>query len=363
VTAIVLSGCATTPLLADFTGLSWYEHVDPEWIENGYDTTVLTTWRLYARFVGTTDRVVSVDGSGHDYLQILATHDKLFNAPEGIDRLTAPWDLRFLGIWENQWDTYVTIGADRAEDDETVLSDGFGEATNHLRTTSITNDARWFVEPTSEQGVPDSDGLVLLAQFTGAAPWYPPPACGVLNLTIQEGSGDLVTISGMGWGYECPESHWAYEVDVVLGDLTGGGVDELFESDDQHVTVRARPAFAVTHPSIAVELTSSLNNVPFAPLTFSLEGASDAVPVSVEQRILLFNYLTDSWDLVDTRIAPFEDEEVTLEFGHDSYFRYYDWSSLEVRARVEYYDPGGLVTPDWSIRIDRAGWTAVLRVP
>ena len=115
-------GVMASAAAAAFTGVKLETWVGEGWVENGYRDTGLITFRLWANF----------DGEGDDgVLQVAGLHglpisanswNGLFsNAPVGLDSLTAPRDFRSEGIWENQWDTYVTINAESAEGDATGL--------------------------------------------------------------------------------------------------------------------------------------------------------------------------------------------------------------------------------------------------
>ncbi len=117
------------------------------------------------------------------------------NAPAGLDSLTAPQDLRFLGIWENQWDTYVTINAESADGDATGLSAGFGDQTNNLASNWSTDNAGWFVTPDDEQSIarekPDGGLGVLLAQFSVDMQNGPSPDV-FGSITVQLRDGNIV---------------------------------------------------------------------------------------------------------------------------------------------------------------------------
>ena len=185
---IALGGLAgslamTGVAMADFTGLSIEPWIGDGWIENSYDTSALVTYRLYADFDDHDhDGVLSAFGIRDVPMSANSTDGLFHNSPLGLDSLTAPEDLRFLGIWENQWDTYVTIGTDTAEGDATGLSPGFAAETNGLASDWVTENAGWFVTPDDE----GSRGRlsIQLAQFTVAAGQE---VFGTINLLLRDG--------------------------------------------------------------------------------------------------------------------------------------------------------------------------------
>ncbi len=163
----VMAGAAT----AAFTGLDLVTHVGTGWLENGYGDTGLVTYRLWATFDGKDDDgILVVFGSPGAPMSANSWNGLFSNAPAGLDSLTAPLDLRIADIWENQWDTHVTINAESADGDATMLTPGFSEETNSLASNWVTEDAAWFVTPDDDQSRarerPGGGLGVLLAQFS-----------------------------------------------------------------------------------------------------------------------------------------------------------------------------------------------------
>ena len=196
--ALITSGTLvlTAPASAAFLGLVFEVYIGDGWIENGYNTSALVTYRLYADFdYEGDDGVLSAFGIRDVPMSANSTDGLFHNSPVGLDSLTAPEDLRFLGIWENQWDTYVTIGTDTAEGDATGLSPGFAAETNGLASDWVTENAGWFVTPDDGQ----SRGLppLQLAQFTVAAGQE---VFGTINLLLREGG----QVEGLRFGAPAP---------------------------------------------------------------------------------------------------------------------------------------------------------------
>jgi MYXO-CTERM domain-containing protein len=195
--SFVVAGAAT----AAFTGLKIETYVGSDWVDNGYDTTALVTYRLYADFDGgDEDGVLSIFGVTGAPMDVVSPDGVFSNSPVGLDALTAPQDLRFLGIFENQWDTYVTINLDTATGDATGTSPGFATETNSLASDWSTQNAAWFVTPDDAQSQA-VDNRVLLAQFTHAAGAGPSGGpSGTVNVLLLDGT----ELQGVAFGGATP---------------------------------------------------------------------------------------------------------------------------------------------------------------
>ncbi len=186
----VMAGAAT----AAFTGLKLERWVGDGWLDNGYGDTGLITFRVWANFDGEgDDGVLAVFGIDGVPMSANSPDGLFSNSQPGLDSLTAPQDLRFLDIWENQWDTYVTINAESADGDATGLSPGFGDATNNLASNWSTENAGWFVTPDDEQSrareKPNGGLGVLLGQFSVENQGGPSGDVFLtLNLLLRDGS-------------------------------------------------------------------------------------------------------------------------------------------------------------------------------
>ncbi len=193
-TTIALGGLAGSLVMAGvtvagFTGLTIEPWIGDGWVDNGYDEAELVTWRLWANFDGTgDDGVLSVFGINGVPMSANSADGLFSNAPPGLDRLTAP-RRGFLDIWEDQWDTYVTINAEDSDGDATTLSPGFAEEVNSLASNWSTENAAWFVTADDEQSrareTPHGGLGVLLAQFSIADD---PNAAvfGTINLLLRD---------------------------------------------------------------------------------------------------------------------------------------------------------------------------------
>jgi uncharacterized protein (TIGR03382 family) len=179
----------TSAANAAFVGLYTVDYVGAGWVANGY--AGLVTCRVYADFDNPGDFMLSGFGAPGMPLAFSSWDGAFYNAVPTWDSLTAPLDLTGLGIWTNQWDSYVDIGLDDSAGDMTQLSPGFGAAVANLAANFSTTNAAWFITPIDPQGTagnyPGND--VLIAQLTVAAGGPPVRVTGTAGISWNDPSG------------------------------------------------------------------------------------------------------------------------------------------------------------------------------
>jgi choice-of-anchor B domain-containing protein len=171
------------------------------------------------------------------------------------------------------------------------------------------------------------------------------------NNSVTEGALDAVLVIA----YVCDE-----EVEVLpsaftvtRGVQTGGGLQDLFSSDDAYLRIEARRPTEIAAASVelVVEGTSTIQ----APseLKFNFEGATSGEPAL--QRIELFNFQSSTWEVVDERTAPQNDTAIMVTISTNP-GRFVQSGTGLVRARIGYHDRG-VTFISWDGRYDRCTWT------
>ncbi len=99
---------------------------------------------------------------------------------------------------------------------------------------------------------------------------------------------------------------------VVKGLLLSGGLEDLFDSDDARVVVSPATLAPPTgpEPPVQIEIVATSTTQTPSELRFRYEGhvfMPDA-QISTRQRTSLFNYVTQSYDELDNRLAASSDE-------------------------------------------------------
>lgn len=165
-------------------GLTVESYVGDGWIEHGFEN--LTAWRIYVNFDDTSDILWAVFGSP-DHPMVVTSTNGVFHNDLLYDSLWYPNNLTGSPFyyWANQWDTYVTIGDHWPMSVDPSISPGFGEQVGNFTGNFTTTNAAWFITPGNpQQGTPDEDGRVLIAQFVVAQGQH---ISGSLNLAYSNG--------------------------------------------------------------------------------------------------------------------------------------------------------------------------------
>lgn len=139
---------------------------------------------------------------------------------------------------------------------------------------------------------------------------------------------------------------------VTRGAQTGGGLPDLFFSDDTYVDVQARRATEIAAASVEIEIEGIAPTETPTSLKFILEAGQSGDPVL--QRIELFNFQSGLWETVDERTAPFGDTTVSVVIGTNP-ARFVQPGTRLVRARIGYHDRG-VTFISWGARYDVTKW-------
>ena len=140
---------------------------------------------------------------------------------------------------------------------------------------------------------------------------------------------------------------------VTRGAQTGGGLQDLFFSDDSYLLVEARRPTEIAAASVELVVEGASRIQTPAELRFNFEGATSGEPAI--QRIELFNFLNSTWEVVDERKAPTEDTIVVVTITTNPE-RFVQAGTRLVRARIGYHDRG-VTFISWDGRFDRCTWT------
>ncbi|MCH7905364.1 MAG: DUF1929 domain-containing protein [Armatimonadetes bacterium] len=182
---------------------------------------------------------------------------------------------------------------------------------------------------------PPTEGIQRLQVVAPANANDAPPGYYMLFVVNQSGvpcqTAAYIRVSD-GLEHVYPESF-----NVTVGQLASGALSDLWQSDNQYVTIEDAPGPSPPQPpfQIEVETTSPLSSV--AELTIKLEASCGLVG---DQRIELFNYETNQWDEVDTRTATGSDSvvEKTVALNPNDYMKP---EGFAMKARISWFDPGG----------------------
>lgn len=146
---------------------------------------------------------------------------------------------------------------------------------------------------------------------------------------------------------------------VVRGREPLGDLLSLGASDDDYLSVRPTILAAAGVPPIQIEVQGISTGTTAVNLKFKLETNTFNGPAT--QRVSLFNYVTNQYELLDTRAATSVDGEATIEVTSNA-ARFIAPASHATPRRVKAlvgFTPGVLILSTWRGRIDKVSWTIV----
>jgi len=132
----------------------------------------------------------------------------------------------------------------------------------------------------------------------------------------------------------------------------------IFYSDEirEEVAEEPPPGFGLPGVGIEFEGYAPHSREDVANLTFTIESRCTASPLTgLEQRILLYNFSTASWELVSTT-TPSSTDTVVVATTTGDVKRFVQEGRELVRARVGWYEVGSIANP-WKVEIDQVKWT------
>ena len=143
---------------------------------------------------------------------------------------------------------------------------------------------------------------------------------------------------------------------IVRGVLTGGGLSDLFLSDDLRLDVRAGlTLFAGEPPLQVVVVGTSPVEVP-GELRFKLESRVNTPGLT--QSVQMFNYVTLLYEEVDLSVPGAMDGIVEVVIITNP-GRFVQAGTREMRAKVVYKQVGFTLLWPWSAGLDQTVWTIV----
>jgi hypothetical protein len=139
---------------------------------------------------------------------------------------------------------------------------------------------------------------------------------------------------------------------VTRGSLTSGGLADLFFSDDSYLNIEARRPTEIAAASVEIVVEGTSPTASPTSLTFVLEAGQSGDPT--RQRIELFNFQTNQWEMLDERNGPFADTVVRVNISSNA-SRFVQPGTRTMRARIGYHDRG-VTFISWGGRFDVTKW-------
>jgi WD40 repeat protein len=142
---------------------------------------------------------------------------------------------------------------------------------------------------------------------------------------------------------------------LVRGASMAGGFASLNERDGDYWRLRPGTVLSSSMPPIEVVALGTAPSATASRLSFTAVLGASAT--ALEQKVALFNYQTNTWEVVDTRSASVTDQQVTIDMSNAA--RFIAPLTREIRARFTWKQTGPVLAFPWQARIDQAYWTVI----
>ncbi|HVT13285.1 MAG TPA: hypothetical protein VHE55_13550 [Fimbriimonadaceae bacterium] len=184
--------------------------------------------------------------------------------------------------------------------------------------------------------------------------WYDVDDTGIYDDTMQDNFGDTnyanflfaITVAGS------QDTLVPFTYTVDNGTYVSGDVTSLWYTDASYLTVRGKIAPSLSTPVARVTVEGLASSTTATSITFSL--TSGTTNGGGTQKIELFNYQTNAWDLIDTENLPVSDQTYNITVT-SSPSKYVNQSTRHVKARVSAFK-SYLPSLNWVLRIDKTNW-------
>ena len=141
--------------------------------------------------------------------------------------------------------------------------------------------------------------------------------------------------------------------DVERGTIVSGQVSDLQQSDNKYLSILAESLDDSDGEEIAAILNSNTVNTTFDDLTFIIETSSNTP--NVAQNIELFNFITQEYELIDSRPLPTMDTSIEIEVSGNA-SRFTTPGSGMLIARVSFASSGPTLFFPWQVNVDQIVW-------
>lgn len=140
---------------------------------------------------------------------------------------------------------------------------------------------------------------------------------------------------------------------LLRGTVFSGNLASLTASDDNRLVVRPGITFSTGEAPIQVILDATSPTA--SPNGFSFSVESNANFGNAEQQVSLYNFHSDIYEVLNTRLATTTDDTVHVTVTSNP-ARFIQAGTRAIRARVSYKALGPSFVFPWSGSIDRAWW-------
>lgn len=215
----------------------------------------------------------------------------------------------------------------------------------------LSNRIRWHTDTYAQNPNANSVKYSTIWNFRFTCNAAPVTSAGTLGL-FKPGTLDTLAVIGIS-GPPNSQTTFPSDYNVYRGQFIQGGMGNLYFDDNSYLTVESRYPFLVSDPHIGVEVTGTSPVQNPNSFTFTFEGR--VTSSNILQRIWLFNYSSNSWELVDERNASTTEQSYNIT-PSGNLSRFVQNGTKTTRARVGFFDQNAPI-PGWRGLFDRLVWT------
>lgn len=140
---------------------------------------------------------------------------------------------------------------------------------------------------------------------------------------------------------------------INRGIVISGGLPEIQQSDNTYMVVRPGIVFSTSQSPIELTAEAILPTDNGTELRFTLESAMNQG--NLQQQLEMFNFTTNMYQVVDTRVLPTSDTTVNI-IVNVGVGNYIEQGTGRVRARMNYRQSGPIFSYPWLLRLDLVQW-------
>lgn len=143
---------------------------------------------------------------------------------------------------------------------------------------------------------------------------------------------------------------------IIRGVLVSGELGDLFGSDDSRLVVEAGIVMSSDEPPVWLTIDGTAPSATPMGLVFTLEAGANTSGLT--QKIELYNYVTESFEEIDSRNATVSESVVEIMVTGDP-SRFIDPNTLAVKAQLSWKPTGPIFVWPFQVGIDQAVWKVV----
>ncbi len=197
--------------------------------------------------------------------------------------------------------------------------------------------------------------------FPGLATALPPPENNVDEYLFYDGLHPTA-VAHLAVGNEVAAVVNNAPIDVTVegfnifrGVLISGELEDVLASDDAYLRFNPGLTLSSVEPPVWIEFETTLSTDQPSELSVTLEAAANTVGLT--QTIEMFNWNTNQYQQVDSRIAAFPNDVITTLDVTAGVSDFVQMGTGAIKSRTGWRATGPVALYPWTIRIDHVVWT------